>query len=65
MSITNKHKEQLFAILKAIKKLNNRLTSREHLGLVKKYLSDQHQQNFSCDDDVDDAVAKRTKMRIK
>ena len=33
--------------------------------LVKKYFSDQHQQNFSCDDDVDDAVSKRIKKRIK
>ena len=32
---------------------------------MKRYLSDQHQQNFNCDDDVDDAVAKRIKKRIK
>ena len=33
---------------------------------MKKYLSDQHQQNIGCgDDDVDDAVAKRVKKRIK
>ena len=32
---------------------------------MKKYLSDQHQQNFSYDDDVDDVVAKRIKKRIK
>ena len=65
MSITNIHKEQLFSKLNAIKKFNKRLISREHLGLVKKYLSDQHQKSFSCDDDVDDAVAKRTKTRMK
>ena len=32
---------------------------------MKKYLSDQHQQNFGCDDDVDDIVAKMIKKRIK
>ena len=48
-----------------MKRSNNRLISREHLELVKKYLSDQHQQNPNCDDDVDDAVAKRIKKRIK
>ena len=65
MSSRNTHKEQFYSKLKAIKKSNNRLISREHLELVKKYLSDQHQQNFSCDDNVDDAVAKRIKKRIK
>ena len=33
--------------------------------MVKEYLSDQHQQNFNYDHDVDDAVAKRIKKRIK
>ena len=28
-------------------------------------MSDQHQQNFNCDHDMDDAVAKRIKKRIK
>ena len=65
MSSTNTHKEQFYSKLKAIKKSNNRLISREHLELVKKYLSDQHQQNFSCDDNVDDAVTKRIKKRMK
>ena len=65
MSSTNTHKEQFCSKLKAIKKSNNRLISCEHLELVKKYLSDQHQQNFSCDDNMDDAVAKRIKKRIK
>ena len=32
---------------------------------MEKYFSDQHQQNFSCDDDVYDAVAARIKKRIK
>ena len=65
MSSTNTHKEQFYSKLKTIKKSSNGLISREHLELVKKYLSDQHQQNFNCDDDVDDAVAKRIKKRIK
>ena len=65
MSSTNTHKEQFYSKLKTIKKSNSRLISREHLELVKKYLSDQHQQSFNCDDDVDDAVAKRIKERIK
>ena len=65
MSSTNTHKEQFCSKLKSIKKSNNRLISREHLELVKKYLSDQHQQNFSCDDNMDDVVAKRIKKRIK
>ena len=29
--------------------------------MVKKCLSNQHQQNFCCDDDVHDVVVKRTK----
>ena len=65
MSSTNIHKEQFYSKLKTIKKSNSRLISREHLELVKKYMSDQHQQSFNCDDDVDDAVAKRIKERIK
>ena len=65
MSSTNTHKEQFYSKLKAIKKSNNRLISREHVELVKKYLSDQHQQNFSRDDNVDDAVTKRIKKRMK
>ena len=65
MSSTNTHKEQFYSKLKTIKKSNSRLISREHLELLKKYLSDQHRQNFNCDDDVDDAVAKRIKKRIK
>ena len=65
MLSTNTHKEQFYSKLKTIKKSNNRLISREHLELVKKYLSDHHQQNFNCDHDVDDAVAKRIKKRIK
>ena len=64
MSSTNTHKELFYSKLKAIKKSNSRLISREHLELVKKYLSGQH-QNFNCDDDVDDTVAKRIKKRIK
>ena len=64
MSSTNTHKEQFYSKLKTIKKSNNRLISREHLELVKKYLSDQP-QNINSDDDVDDAVAKRIKKRIK
>ena len=59
MSIKNTHIEQL-----TIKKSNNRLISCEDLDLFKKYLSDQP-QNFSCDDDVDAAVAKTIKKRIK
>ena len=65
MSSTNTHKEQFYSKLKTIKKSSNRLMSREHLQLVKKYLSDPHQQNFNCDHDVDDAVAKKIKKRIK
>ena len=65
MSSTNTHKEQFYSKLKTIKKSSNRLMSREHLQSVKKYLSDPHQQNFNCDHDVDDAVAKRIKKRIK
>ena len=64
MSSTNTHKEQFYSKVKTIKQSNNRLISREHLELVRKYLSDQHQQNFSCHD-MDDAVAKRIKKRIK
>ena len=64
MSSTNTHKEQFYSKLKAIKKSNSQLISREHLELVKKYFSGQH-QNFNCDYDVDDAVAKRIKKRIK
>ena len=63
MSSTNTHKEQFYLKLKAVKKSNNRLISRENLELVKKHLSDQP-QNIS-DDDVDDAIAKRFKKRIK
>ena len=63
MSSTNTHKEQFYSKLKAIKKSNSQLISREHLELVKKYFSGQH-QNFNCDYDVDD-VAKRIKKRIK
>ena len=33
--------------------------------MLKKYLSYQHQQNFSCDDDADDVAVKRIKKRIK
>ena len=62
MSSTNTHKEQFYSKLKTIKKSNIRLISRKHLELVKKYLSDQHQQNFNCDHDMDHAVAKRVKM---
>ena len=65
MQSTKTHKEQFYSKLETIKKSNNPLISREHLELVKKYLSDQHQQNFSCDDDTDDAVGTRTKKRIK
>ena len=65
MSSTNTQKEQFYSKLKTIKKSSNRLMSREHLHLVKKYLSDPHQQNFNYDHDVDDAVAKRIKKRIK
>ena len=43
---------------------NNRLFSREHLKLVKKYLFEQHQQNFSCDDDMHDNVVKKIKNKI-
>ena len=65
MSSTNTHKEQFYSKLKTIKKSNSRLISREHLELVKKYSFDQHQQNFNCDDDVNDAVAKGIRERIK
>ena len=64
MSSTNTQKEQFYSKLKAIKKSNSQLISREHLELVKKFFSGQH-QNFNCDYDVDDAVAKRIKKRIK
>ena len=64
MSSTNTHKEQFYSKLKTIKESNNRLISQEHLELVKKYLSDQP-KNISCEDDVDDAVSKRIKKRIK
>ena len=37
MLSTNTHKEQFYSKLKTIKKSNNRLISREHLELVKKY----------------------------
>ena len=62
---TSTQKEQFYSKLKTVKKSNNRLISCEHLELVKKYLSDQHQQNFNCDDDMDDVVAKRIKNKIK
>ena len=65
MSRTNRHKEQFYSKLKTIKKSNNRPISREHLKLVKKCLSNQHQQNFCCNDDVHDVVVKRIKKRIK
>ena len=64
MSSRNTHKEQFYYKLKIIKKSNNRLISHEHLELVKKYLSDQHQQTFSCND-LNDAVGKKIKKRIK
>ena len=57
MSSASTHKEQFYFKLKTVKNSNNRLISREHLELVKKYLSDQHQQNLSCDDDVDDVAS--------
>ena len=59
------HKEQFYSKLNTIKNSNNRLINSERLEVVKKYLSDQHQQNFSCDDNEDDAVAKMIKKRIK
>ena len=59
------HKEQFYSKLKTIKNSNNLLINSERLEVVKKYLSDQHQQNFSCDDNEDDAVAKMIKKRIK
>ena len=65
MSNTSTNKEQFYSKLKAIKKSNNQLISRESLEFVKKYLSDQHQQYFSCDYDVDDLAAKRIKKKIK
>ena len=65
MSSKSIHKEQFYSTLKTIKKSNNRLIRLEHLELVKNYFSDQHQQNFSCDDDIDDVAAKRIKKRIK
>ena len=55
MSRTNTHKEQFYSKLKTIKKSNNRLISREHLELVKKYLSNQAAPQkvlASCDDNV-------------
>ena len=64
MSSTNTHKEQFYSKLKNIKKSKNRPIIREHLKFAKKCLSNQHQQNFGCDDDVDDVV-KRIKKRIK
>ena len=45
MPSTSTHKEQFDSKLKTINKSNNRLICRKHLELVKKYLSDQHQQN--------------------
>ena len=65
MSSTSRNIEKFYSTLKTIKKLKNRLISREHLELVKKYLSDQHQQNFNCYDDVDDVVTTRIKKRTK
>ena len=64
MSSINTHKEQFYSKLKTIKKSNNWLISPEHLEFVKKCLSDQP-QNTSCDNDVNDAVAKRIKKSIK
>ena len=64
MSSTNTYKEQFYSKLKTIKKSNNQLISRENLELMKKYLCDQR-QNISCDDDVDDTVAKMIRKRIK
>ena len=65
MSRTRTDKQQFYSELKIIKNSNNRLISREHLELVEKYLSDQHQQNFSCDDDVDVVVAKGLKKELQ
>ena len=42
---------------------SNQVISHEHLELLNEYLSDQHQQNFSCDYDMNDAVFKRIKNR--
>ena len=64
MLSTNTHKEQFCSKLKTTKKSKNQLIRQEHLELVKKYLSDQP-QNISCDDNVEDTVAKRIKKRIK
>ena len=60
MLSTSTYKEQFYSKLKlsTIKRLNNRLTSREHL-------SEQHPQNFNFDDDADAVVAKRIENRIK
>ena len=60
-STSTRKEQQLCSKLKTIKKSTYRLISREHLDLLMKYLSDQHQQNFSCDDDVNDVVAKSIK----
>ena len=53
VSTSTRKEQQLCSKLKTIKKSTYRLISREHL--------DQYQQNFSCDDDVNDVVAKSIK----
>ena len=53
MSSSSIHIEQFYSKLKTIKRSKKRLISCEDLELTKKYLFDPHQQNFSCDDDVD------------
>ena len=53
----NTDKEQ-FENYQEVKQSANQLWIRV-LKVVKKYLFDQHQQNFSCDDDMEDAVVKR------
>ena len=53
----NTDKEQ-FKNYQEVKQLANQSWIRV-LKVVKKYLFDQHQQIFSCDDDMEDAVVKR------
>ena len=52
----NTDKEQ-FKNYQEVKQTANQSWIRVLKG-VKKYLFDQHQQNFSCDDDMEDAVVK-------
>ena len=57
MSNKNTDEEQ-FENYQEVKELPNMSWIRV-LKVVKKYLFDHHQQNFSCHDDMEDAVVKR------